>query len=305
MYFQFGSELLRGNSVALPLRLLMGIQGKLRPGARAIPASIPALGDDVDVIGRALSRRTRGTTPTAQNWVAKNPSLLKLYSQSRAMPCTAFLQGRVASKLEHQLGCSVGGALLVEDDPALTDLIGLGQLVTIGQHCWLMDNGNLFNLDSLTTIGDSLEIEFNDHLTSLLGLESLTTLLGDLEVENNPALTTLDGLDGLDGLDNLASVNAISIAQNSNLAQCLVEAAMPPLEQNRNGEHPRQRPSLALACLPYADDDRTLPGIIPLVEEVGAPGRRHSQLRCVGPQERPPHGKRANLRPAPHGRATT
>jgi len=96
---------------------------------------------------------------------------------------------------------------------------------------------NLDGLESLTTVGYSLAIGYNDGLTDLRGLKGLTSVAFTLGIVENPALTSLSGLENittvgsflriydndaltsLTGLENLTSVDSyLKIYDNDALA---------------------------------------------------------------------------------------
>ncbi len=56
---------------------------------------------------------------------------------------------------------------------------------------------NLDGLESLTTVGYSLAIGYNNGLTSLSGLKNLTNVAFTLGIVENPALTSLSGLENI------------------------------------------------------------------------------------------------------------
>jgi hypothetical protein len=71
---------------------------------------------------------------------------------------------------------------------------------------------NLDGLESLTAVGESLAIGYNDALTSLSGLKNLTSVGRTLGIEENPALTSLSGL------ENITRVSlALGIVNNNSL----------------------------------------------------------------------------------------
>ncbi len=98
---------------------------------------------------------------------------------------------------------------------------------------------NLQGLESLTAVGDDLNIFYNDVLTSLEGLKNLTSIAGDLQISANTLLTSLKGLDNLageveslnikanpvlsslNGLDNITGVNRALYVNNNDLLTSL------------------------------------------------------------------------------------
>jgi len=133
---------------------------------------------------------------------------------------------------------SVDHEVVFSNNIVLASLEGLGNLRQIGGGLSILNNGcmSLVGLEGLTTINESLTIEFNDNLTSLSGLVNLTHLEENLVIDQNIALPNLNGLQGLTeipgtifirenasltsltGFDNLATVIGFFILRaNDNL----------------------------------------------------------------------------------------
>ena len=97
--------------------------------------------------------------------------------------------------------------IIYKNIDALESLTNIGDLINI------IDNDalpNLNGLESLSSNSLSMYIAYNDALTSLNGLENITSL-DDLNIYCNDALTNLYGL------NNLTSVNGFKIFGNDNL----------------------------------------------------------------------------------------
>ena len=126
---------------------------------------------------------------------------------------------------------SFNGLLTISQNPLLTSLSGLDNIISIGSLVIIRNENleNLSGLESLTSIDDyliigydmpgqgnvslnnltgleSLEyiggnvgIFFNDELSSLTGLNNLISIGGSFEIINNP-LTTLEGLENLSSI---------------------------------------------------------------------------------------------------------
>ena len=91
---------------------------------------------------------------------------------------------------------SIGGDLLIESNNILTDLAGLENLESISGSLYIGNlyfgsypycNGNasltsLAGLNALNHIGGNLEIYCNDNLSSLSGLENLVSVEGDIHI---------------------------------------------------------------------------------------------------------------------------
>jgi len=136
----------------------------------------------------------------------------------------------------------------IVDDPgfgnaSLTSLEGLENLNSIGGGLILADNPALFSpsgLENLTSIGGYLDIHRNDNLASLAGLEGVMSIGGNLGIGNNHNLTNLtalggltsvggylwifetDSLTSLSGLENInaSTINNLGISNNSSLSNC-------------------------------------------------------------------------------------
>ncbi|MFN0013179.1 MAG: hypothetical protein ACKVU2_01410 [Saprospiraceae bacterium] len=120
--------------------------------------------------------------------------------------------------------------IYVDDNDALTDMSGLGQLDTIRNFCSIIRNNTLTSLTGLGAlryIGHGLGINSNPVLQNLNGLENLNSIAGVFILENTPNLTNIEGLQNLEqiggdflmygykplgtlnGLENLKSVGGI------------------------------------------------------------------------------------------------
>ncbi len=64
-------------------------------------------------------------------------------------------------------------------------------------HCPLCSD--LSELSCLTSVGEDLNIQYNDALTDLDGLGALTSVVGNLTIRSNPIIANLDGLSGVTG----------------------------------------------------------------------------------------------------------
>jgi len=105
---------------------------------------------------------------------------------------------------------SVGGSLLIYENPALTSLTGLNNLTSVNRMN-IMHNPVLTSLQALNDLtdpGESLLIAYNPSLTSVSGLENLKSVNGSISVHTNSSLTSLSGL------ENLTSVGSLDISWN-------------------------------------------------------------------------------------------
>ncbi len=108
---------------------------------------------------------------------------------------------------------SIGEALVINQNTALTSLEGLANLRTIGGRLTISSNPNLENLkglEQLDTIGSSLRIANNNDLSALTSFPNLHYLLQDLNIENNRSLNNLKGLDSLRQIDGQVNIVANS-----------------------------------------------------------------------------------------------
>ena len=138
---------------------------------------------------------------------------------------------------------AIGGSLIIEDAPLLTDLAGLENLVSVGQDIGLRGNDALVDLEglnSLITIGGSIMVLENDSLRNLGGFsEYVSTIPGSIIISDNPVLETLHGLQGirtvggdviifsnetlntLEGLESLTFVEgSLLLEENPGLLDC-------------------------------------------------------------------------------------
>ena len=145
---------------------------------------------------------------------------------------------------------SIGGSLSIIRNKRLKNLVGLENVISIGNNLIfrlntftiftglsnltsiegnfeVYDNYNLidFNgLENLTSIGGNFEVYENDSLINFSGLENLISIGGDLEIgrfipdlySGNPLLNSLSGL------NNLASINDALLVQGNNSLLSLV-----------------------------------------------------------------------------------
>lgn len=133
---------------------------------------------------------------------------------------------------------SIDGTLLLQENDILTDISALSNLETIGAFLVIEDNAALDQLDGLVGLTSlaSIFILNNPDLTNIEGLQNIVSNTGRIEIGNNDSLIDLDGLQGissidnnelnifnnqallnLSGLENLSEVDFISISGNSSL----------------------------------------------------------------------------------------
>ncbi len=102
---------------------------------------------------------------------------------------------------------TIGGALIIQNNSALTTLSGLEQLTSVGRDIIIVNNAELTSLAALSALGSAspltlhqLHIAHNPKLAALQGLAQIERV-HTLTIEHNDALTTLQGLDGLRALE--------------------------------------------------------------------------------------------------------
>jgi hypothetical protein len=95
---------------------------------------------------------------------------------------------------------SVGEHLSIESNAALTNVDGLANLISVGVSMFIWSNTALTNIDGLAnliSVGAYFLIDSNTALTNLDGLANLTSVGYILHIESNAVLTDLDGLANL------------------------------------------------------------------------------------------------------------
>lgn len=151
--------------------------------------------------------------------------------------CTSFeggiiIQGNDISNLDgFENLISVDGFLViggVYGNPLLTNINGLSNLDSISSSLYIInnpslssfpgivENSNAMDLSSLTSIGGSLVISYNQTLENLIGIESLESIGGDLVINNNDSLSSIIALENLD----YQSIENLYIHDNMNLSLC-------------------------------------------------------------------------------------
>ena len=137
---------------------------------------------------------------------------------------------------------SLGGGIIFDDVPALTDINGLANLTSLGGDLFIIGASSLTNVDAFITligIDGCVHLINNLLLTDLSGLDSLQTVGGNIRIIDNSAITNVDNFAGvteiggslfLDGNTNLTDLTGLSdiinigdtllIANNPLLATC-------------------------------------------------------------------------------------
>jgi hypothetical protein len=98
-------------------------------------------------------------------------------------------------------------------------LIGLDNVTSVGNTINIDDNDaltSLTGLQGLSSIGRNLMITMNNELPNFLGLENLTILEADLIIKYNSGLTSLSGIENIDA----ESMGGLAIHNNQLLSEC-------------------------------------------------------------------------------------
>jgi len=117
----------------------------------------------------------------------------------------------------------IGEGLSIYSNSALTNLSGLNSLYSIGGSLKIVNNDmlqNLNGLDALNLVGGLVQFHGNASLTNIADLHGLTSIGGDIQFSSNPALMSLNGLDNIAA----ATIANISIANNNLLEDCDVQS---------------------------------------------------------------------------------
>lgn len=114
---------------------------------------------------------------------------------------------------------SVGGDLIIGNNPDLISLSGLENLTFVGNFLEIISCPLVQDLDalnSLKTIGADLSLIFNPSINSITGISNLTSIGGNLLFDFNTDLKDFDGL------ENVVQVGgSITISFNSSLRNIL------------------------------------------------------------------------------------
>lgn len=136
-----------------------------------------------------------------------------------------------------QLACLevVTGQLSIHDNHALANVDGLARLTQVGWGVSIFQNATLAQLDglaSLASVGQgavdaglgnmgTLNVTYNDQLSSILGLSSLTFLGGDsLRISSNPQLPTCQAEQLADQLTAAGWSGTTDFSGNDDVATC-------------------------------------------------------------------------------------
>ncbi|MBC8465653.1 T9SS type A sorting domain-containing protein [bacterium] len=111
---------------------------------------------------------------------------------------------------------SIVDALTVGDyyggNPALTSLIGLDNLISIGGSLSVENNDALISLaglDNVTSIGGPVLIKYNPLLTTIVNLSNVISIGGSIFIED-ASLTNLTGLNNLISIEGALSLSNIN-----------------------------------------------------------------------------------------------
>jgi hypothetical protein len=126
------------------------------------------------------------------------------------------------------------GDFSISGNPLLTNLNGLN--ITSPFSLYIRFNNKLMDvrLPAHITVLNTLDISYNDSITTIQGLENLQEIKENLTIVNNPGIETLNGLENLEeisgnlwieendtlrnfhGLSNLKSIGGYFIVKNNN-----------------------------------------------------------------------------------------
>lgn len=147
------------------------------------------------------------------------------YLESLQIYSSPFLTSLSALKQVQRIGRN-----LTIGNTSLMNLHGLDSLTYVGGTFYLQYNDNLINLDGLNhldTIKGSLGIIRHDHLASMVSLENLKQIDGHLEISHNLSLTSLEGLQNIDPSSiraGLSNQYDLRIFDNPLLSVCDIES---------------------------------------------------------------------------------
>ena len=133
---------------------------------------------------------------------------------------------------------SVGGFLVIENNPSLPNLSGLNSLTSVGRWMFIENNDGLTNLDglsSLQSVAGSMSIRDNAALVQLNGLSALTTVGEGFFMEQNAALIDVSGLSSLVSVGaTLAFINNASLPEIKGLSSLVSTGTGLWIEDNDN-----------------------------------------------------------------------
>jgi len=96
---------------------------------------------------------------------------------------------------------TIEGYLNISNNPGLSSLHGLEDLISVNGYLNIFNNDRLTTLDGLSglvSVHGFLWIIHNENLISPKGLNGLTSINGSIEISDNPSLTSLEGLEQID-----------------------------------------------------------------------------------------------------------
>jgi len=189
------------------------------PGCTEIEGDVSISGDDItNLNGLIVVTFIGGDLTIGGTLFFSNPNLTNLTGLDNVVSIGGTLSIKYNAVLTSLTGMdnvnSIGGDMIIYRNQALTSLTGLENVtsiegnLTIGGYWWGTnpDLANLAGLDNLISIGEDLEIIYNESLTSLEGLDDLETIGGDLSIGGNDLLTSLSGLGNLNSIGGNLSV---------------------------------------------------------------------------------------------------
>ncbi len=105
---------------------------------------------------------------------------------------------------------SVGGYVIIENNPNLSNLLGLNSLASVGAWFFIENNASLTSLGglfSLHSVSGTLVIRNNDALLQINDLQQLTSVGNDLFIDDNASLEDVTGLSGLISVGETFAIN--------------------------------------------------------------------------------------------------
>jgi len=121
--------------------------------------------------------------------------------------CTSLIGLTISGSVSDLIGMeniSSVGYLLINNNNALTNLMGLNNLETIW-GCFEIENNTALTsfegLDKLAIVDENVVIHNNDSITNFHGLDSLVIIRSFLRITDNDALISLNGFENLGNLE--------------------------------------------------------------------------------------------------------
>lgn len=136
-----------------------------------------------------------------------------------AQTCTGNVDLRSQADVNAFACSTITGYLLISGND-ISDLTPLASLTSVGGTLNINFNPaltSLAGLESVTSVGSFLVVVINSALTSLAGLKNVSTISGGLFIQNNPALTSLAGLESLTSVGTDIEIRSTSLTSLTGL----------------------------------------------------------------------------------------